>query len=113
MTLPLNLIDELFLRLSNTYGNYWDSMWSLNDINEVKELWASELSFFSNKMYCFKWAIENLPERPPNLIQFKNLLLSAPKLNSDVYIPTDPGVPPPIEIREKINALRKQFSTKV
>ena len=111
MSLDMQIIDRLFLRLSNTYGSYWDSMWSLNDINEVKELWAYELRFHGNKEN-FKWALEHLPERPPNLIQFKKLLSEAPP-PPQKYIPPAPGVPMPPEIKEKIDVLRKQFTRQV
>ena len=109
MSLPIEVINKVFLRLSNTYGSAWDSLWALNDIHEVKELWADQLGFFHEKWDCFRWAFENLPERPPNLIQFKKLLMECPKLRTEtqVYLPP-PDVPPmPDEIRKKINELRK------
>jgi len=115
MSLPIEVINKVFLRLSNTYGSSWDSMWALNDIHEVKELWAEQLYHFDGRWECFKWAFENLPERPPNLIQFKKLLMECPKLRPEVqaYLPPPAGVPPPPEIKEQIDALIKQFKFRI
>ena len=100
MSLPIEVINKVFLRLSNTYGSAWDSLWALNDIHEVKELWADQLSFFHEKWDCFRWAFENLPERPPKL-----------RTETQVYLPP-PDVPPmPDEIRKKINELRKSLTS--
>jgi hypothetical protein len=107
MNIDINFINKLFLRLSNTYGSYWDSMWAVNDINEVKELWAFELKNYSSSQ--FRWALENLPEKPPNLIQFKKLMNEMPR-PFQPYLPPPSGIPVPPEIKEKINALRKQFT---
>ena len=109
MNKNMQIIDKLFLRLSNTYGSFWDSMWALNDIAEVKELWAHELRYYSDNLDVYKWALEHLPERPPNLIQFKKLLSEAPPIPQK-YIPPAPGVPMPEEIKKKIDLLRKQFT---
>jgi len=115
MSLSIDVINRVFLRLSNTYGASWDSMWALNDIHEVKELWAEQLNYFDGKWECFKWAFENLPERPPNLIQFKKLLMDCPNLRVEVhnYLPPPTGVPPPPEIKEKMDALIKQFKFRI
>ena len=109
MNKNMQIIDKLFLRLSNTYGRFWDSMWALNDIAEVKELWAHELRYYSDNLDKYKWALEHLPEKPPNLIQFKKLLSEAPP-PPQKYIPPAPGVPMPDEIKKKIDLLRKQFT---
>jgi hypothetical protein len=79
--LPTKVIDKLFLRLSNAYGSQWSSLWKDNDITEVKDLWAEELSFFADHLEAFVWALDHLPDRPPNLIQFKKLLMDAPLAN--------------------------------
>jgi len=115
MSLPIEVIDELFNRLSNTYGIGWDSMWSTHDIQEVKELWASELRFFNNKWDCFHWAFENLPERPPNLIILKKLLMECPYLRSEsqTYLPPPKGEPPAPEIKEKMDQLIKKLKNEV
>jgi hypothetical protein len=107
MNIDINVINRLFWRLSNTYGVSWDSMWSLNEINEIKELWVSELQNFS--IEDFRWALDHLPEKPPNLIQFKKLLKDAPEPFKQ-YLPPPKGVPIPPEIKEKIDSLRKQFT---
>lgn len=76
--LPPKVINKLFFRLSNVYGSQWSSLWKDNDIEEVKDLWADELRFFANRLDSFAWALDHLPDRPPNLIQFKKLCFDAP-----------------------------------
>ena len=78
MTQP---IDRLFERLSLTYGNAWDNSLGTAPLNEIKTFWMNQLSGFmqsKESMMAISWALNNLPERPPNLIQFKNLCYQAP-----------------------------------
>ena len=79
--LPPKVINKLFFRLSNVYGSQWSSLWKDNDIEEVKDLWAEELQFFANHLDSIGWALNHLPERVPNLVQFKKLCLEAPFTN--------------------------------
>lgn len=44
----------------------------------VKASWAHELSGFANNLHALAWALENLPERAPNVIAFRNLARQAP-----------------------------------
>jgi hypothetical protein len=71
-------IDRLFKRLSATYGAAWDRSLGESPINDVKTVWAHELSVYANSLHRIAWALENLPERCPNVIEFKKLCYSAP-----------------------------------
>jgi len=78
MTQP---IDRLFERLSLTYGNAWQTSLGTAPLNEIKTFWLQELSGFmqsKESMMAISWALKHLPERPPNLVQFKNLCYQAP-----------------------------------
>jgi hypothetical protein len=78
MTQP---IDRLFERLSMSYGNAWDNSIGTAPLNEIKSFWMHELSGFmksKESMMAISWALNHLPERPPNLVQFKNLCYQAP-----------------------------------
>jgi hypothetical protein len=71
-------IDRLFKRLAATYGAAWDRSLGESPIGDVKTVWAHELSAYANSLHRIAWALENLPERCPNVIEFKKLCYSAP-----------------------------------
>ena len=72
----MKAIDRLFQRLAATYGAHWDRLWDGVPIDDVKSAWVHELSGQTRE--SITWAVENLPERPPNAIQFKALCKQAP-----------------------------------
>jgi hypothetical protein len=78
MTLPIKAIDRLFERLGATYGAAWTRQWVDIPINDVKTAWAHELQGYSSNLQPIAWALENLPERCPNVIEFRNLCRHAP-----------------------------------
>lgn len=82
MSLPLKAIDRLFDRLTATYGRDFTSRFDGVDQNELKAAWAHELSGFSDKLGMVAWALENLPERAPNVIEFRNLCRKAPAIEA-------------------------------
>ena len=79
MSLPIAAVDRLFNRLSLTYGSQFTRMWSNAPMSEVKSAWAYELGIFTENLKAIGWALENLPERCPNLIEFKSLCKQAPR----------------------------------
>ena len=78
MTMPMKAIDRLFERLSATYGAQWLRQWQDVPMTDVKTAWAHELGTFGNSLHRLAWALENLPARCPNVIEFKNLCRQAP-----------------------------------
>lgn len=80
MPMPLKAIDRLFDRLSATYGKQFAEMYAGLDIQSVKTTWAMELDHWGTEegLKAVAWALENLPDHPPNPIQFKRLVRSAP-----------------------------------
>ena len=93
MSLPLKAIDRLFERLAHTYGNEWISRWAGQDEGKVKTVWAYELSVYANHLEDIAWALEHLPARAPNVIEFKQLCRSAPRQDAPALPapPADPG----------------------
>lgn len=79
MTLPIAAVERLFDRLSMTYGTEFKNKWNGISVNEIKSAWAHELSMFSQNLRAIGWALENLPDRCPNLIEFKSLCKQAPR----------------------------------
>lgn len=78
MTFPKKAIDRLFDRLELTYGSQWTGMWRDQKMSDVKTAWSYELQNFDKRLDAVAWALENLPDRVPNLIAFRNLCRSAP-----------------------------------
>jgi hypothetical protein len=78
MTLPIKAVDRLFERLGATYGEQWNRQWVNIPINDVKSAWGHELSGFGGQLEAIAWGLENLPERCPNVIEFRNLCRRAP-----------------------------------
>lgn len=99
MSLPIKAVDRLFERLGVTYGAQWHRMWDGMPIADVKSSWAHELSSYAQpeKMAAIAWALENLPERCPNVIEFRNLCRNAPK-------PEAPRLPEPKADPERLKA---------
>ena len=78
MSLSNQAIDRLFTRLGATYGSQWDKSLGSAPLGDVKTLWAHELSTYANSLHRIAWALENLPPRCPNVIEFKQLCRQAP-----------------------------------
>ncbi len=88
MSLPSKAVDRLFDRLSLTYGARFSELYSAVDPNAVRSLWAHELAPFAGSLHRVAWALENLPPRCPNVIEFKQLCRAAPA-------PETPALPEP------------------
>ena len=84
------IIDRLFKRLAATYGSEWDRSLSEIPISDTRTVWAHELQVFERSLGRIAWALENLPERCPNVIVFKRLCQSAPAQNG--YVEGDPAI---------------------
>lgn len=88
MSLSLKAVDRLFERLALTYGKQFTDMYATLDPQAVKTMWSHELSIFANGLHRIAWALENLPARCPNAIEFKQLCRQAPA-------PEVPALPEP------------------
>lgn len=90
MSLSTEATDRLFKRLSATYGAAWDRSMGTAPLADVKTVWAHELAGFSgDKMRSIAWALEHLPERCPNAVEFRNLCRRAPQPASE-QLPAPP-----------------------
>jgi hypothetical protein len=78
MSLSLQAVERLFDRLTATYGRQLLSMYEWLDVNAVKTVWAHELGGFESNLHAVAWALENLPARAPNAIEFRFLCRLAP-----------------------------------
>lgn len=82
MSLRSEAVNRIFTRLTATYGREFTGRWEGQEIVPVKSLWGHELAAFDDKLHCIAWALENLPPRAPNLIEFKLLCRQAPQWKS-------------------------------
>lgn len=89
MSLPIKTIDRLFERMAATYGAAWTRQWQDVPMADVKTAWAHELSAFASTLSRIAWALDNLPPRCPNPIEFRALCRAAP-------VPEAPRLPEPV-----------------
>lgn len=80
MSLPIRVIERLFQRLTATYGTEFVNKWDKMVLVDIKTAWAHELAFCHDDLNMIGWALENLPAKCPNLIEFKNLCKQAPRI---------------------------------
>jgi hypothetical protein len=70
--------DHLFSRLLAVYGTQWTKQWQDLPMQDAKDAWARELGQYAGRLEAIAYALDNLPERAPNAVQFRNLCRSAP-----------------------------------
>ncbi|CAB4133095.1 hypothetical protein UFOVP140_33 [uncultured Caudovirales phage] len=97
MSLPRNVVDRLFDRLMATYGRTWLNLWEGLDSNAIKAVWGHELAPYAGRLKAIAWALEHLPPRAPNVIEFKALCRQAP-------LDVTQQLPPPIVDPELVDA---------
>lgn len=101
MSLSMKAVDRLFERMAATYTNAWVRQFDAVPLADVKTAWAHELAGFSGRLEAVAWALENLPDRCPNVIEFKRLCGNAPR-------PVEPRLPEPKADPERVaNELSK------
>ena len=106
MSLPTKAIDRLFERLAATYTTQWVRQFDFVPMADVKTAWAHELSVFSNRLDVLAWALENLPQKCPNAIEFKALCRQAPR-------PTEQQLPAPKADPARVAAELSKLATVV
>jgi hypothetical protein len=72
------VIDAIFAKLAVRYGAVWMRQWDGLDMNLVKSDWGSELAGFAGNLEPLRYALRHLPERCPNVGQFRTLANSCP-----------------------------------
>lgn len=104
MSIPIKAIDRLFDRLTLTYGRAFMAQWEGipdKQLADLKTLWSDELGQFRDRLEAVAWALENLPHRAPNVVEFRNLCRSAPR-------PPELQLPEPVADKARVaNELSK------
>lgn len=106
MSLSLQAVDRLFTRLSATYGRDFMGRYEGLEIAAIKTSWAHELTGYKNDLESIAWALENLPERCPNVIEFRALCRRKP-------VPETPRIEVSIAGKERIAAEMEKLSPKL
>ena len=89
------LVDVVFTKLSLIYGRDFLGRWEGIDLSDVKGEWAHELSGFEGNPAAIKYALQNLPNKAPTVLEFRSIcqrapepmpaaLLESPKANPEV-----------------------------
>lgn len=95
MRLPASWVDELFSRLGVRYGVAFTALYRDLNIADVKDDWAESLGVCVRRPEAIKHALEFLPEKPPNVIQFRTLCMEAMK--GAAY--EEPALPAPPDVQ--------------
>lgn len=106
----MKAIDRLFERLGATYGKQWTSMWDNTPMSDVKSLWAHELAAYGQNLEAIAFALENLPPRAPNAIEFKQLCRMAPRKENAPAITHAKA--DPARVAAEFEKLREAFKAK-
>lgn len=75
---PAGWVDRIFAKLSVTYGRDFVSRWEGIEVADIKEDWRHELSGFERFPKSIAHALENLPDKPPTVLEFRTLCRRAP-----------------------------------
>lgn len=70
------LIELIFRKCSLRYGRDFRSRWEGLDIKDVMDDWAHELKGITPESVAY--ALQNLPDKPPTVGDFKKVALNAP-----------------------------------
>lgn len=79
MSLPAKAVERIFLRLGAVYGTEFTNRYAAIPDANLTATWAHELRHFSDRLHAIAWALEHLPPRCPNLIEFRDLCDQAPE----------------------------------
>lgn len=92
MDLPeLQLVDLIFAKCMLVYGREFLARWEGQNIDEVKLDWARELGAVLSNPQAIKHALLHLPvERPPTVLQFRQLCVNHPVAPERRLNPPDP-----------------------
>jgi hypothetical protein len=71
------LIEMIFRKCGLRYGRDFAARWEGYDINDVMDDWAHELKGITPESVAY--ALQNLPDKPPTVGDFKKIALNAPQ----------------------------------
>lgn len=78
MSLPKLWIDRIFAKLTMNYGHDFLRRWEGIDLLLVQDDWAHELSSYEKAPHAIAYALQNLPAKPPTVLEFRAIAQRAP-----------------------------------
>lgn len=102
-------IETALAAMARKYGAQFAAMWSTTKPEDLTQAMAEELGGFRHNLDAIAWATRHLPERCPNVIQFRNLCHQAPSEHAPMERSKEPTrAPTPAEVAT-IKALAKSI----
>jgi hypothetical protein len=80
------LIDIVFTKLSLVYGRDFLGRWEGIDLSDVKGDWAHELGGYGGNPAAIKYALQNLPNKAPTVLEFRAICQRAPDTSISGYL---------------------------
>ena len=80
------LIDIVFKKLALVYGRDFLGRWEGIDLTDVKGDWAHELVGYEGNPAAIKYALQNLPNKAPTVLEFRAICQRAPEAPIDGYL---------------------------
>jgi hypothetical protein len=98
------LVDVVFTKLSLIYGRDFLGRWEGIDISDVKGDWSHELSGYEGNPAAIKYALQNLPNKAPTVLEFRAICQRAPETEIAGYL--DAPKANPEVVRRALEAAR-------
>ena len=103
-SLPETWVERIWATMRATYGAAFDRQWQcpegedpVRHVASLKAHWGRELSRYQPNPDAIRYALENLPKYPPNLIEFREICNRRPD-------PPVPQLPAPKPDPERLAA---------
>lgn len=103
-SLPEAWVERIWAAMRATYGATFDRQWEcpagadpVAHVEAMKTHWGRELSRFQQNPDAIRYGLENLPEYPPNLVEFRTLCNRRPEVATR-------RLPPPVNRHSEASA---------
>lgn len=98
-SLPERWVQRIFATMRATYGAAFDRQWQCpagtdpaDHVAAMLSHWGRELRAYQQNPSAISYALDNLPEHPPNLVEFKAMCRRRPETGAPML--AAPRVPP-------------------
>lgn len=114
-SLPENWLEKIWLAMRAAYGATFDRQWETpagadpeQHVKEMKAMWGRGLAQFQQSPKAISEALDNLPQFPPNLMEFRDLC------KAHVPVPrTALPAPAPRPVQDRYRDALKQLSVPI
>lgn len=102
--LPLSWIEKIFRKLSARYGRSFMGQYDGVPLEDVMADWSEELAGLTKRPEAIAHAIGHLPDRVPNVAEFRKLCLGAPV--QALALPSPPA--DPVRVQAEMSKLGRK-----